>query len=222
MLTIGRVTNLSTLASNVISHAWHDSRPGHIAYTTADGSLWTAFSDLQPRSLNEVFDPGTEVVAWGDWGFAISSLGEGTILLTPEGEIRTNRPGDVLTSRPDGWLVIAEDEVKMVSAGGGVRGLPASAQVPGSILSAAFAPSGDLLAIGGSDRVMIVPVEGEGVASRFDAGGANKLRWASDGRFVIAVGERGITVLDVERGGSRFLLAQHRITDVASIAIPGS
>ena len=222
VLTIGRVTNLSTLASDVTSYAWHDFRPGHIAYTTSDGQVWTAFSDLQARTVGDPLDPGAELVAWGDWGFAIAAQGEGTVLLNSDAEVRTSRPGTVLTSRADGWLVIDEGELRMVSSGGGVRGLPASAQATGTVLAASFSPSGDLLAISGTESLVVVPVEGDGIVSRFEAGGGERVSWSSDGRFVLATGSRGIGVLDLERGVRKNILSQHHISDVISIRGTGS
>ena len=129
LLTMGTATTLDSglvlwagpvdrqpapLAVRVNGAAWHDERPGWLAWVefAADGSphLWTL--DLAEESGHRQrvaeLDASGWLLAWGDWGFAIGRALPDRIvshIIDPDGSPIVEVDGLVATSLEDGRLV---------------------------------------------------------------------------------------------------------------------
>jgi hypothetical protein len=227
VLSVGRFNSIGPLASGVTSFAWHDSRGGVIAYTTeTEGvwQLWKVLPNLRPQLVVGGVVEGGRLAVWGDWGWAVQTKDSGVLLLNPGGEIKGIHPGTAYSSHSDGWIVVAGDSVQLLSAGGGVRDAGVSVDAVGEIRDAAISPSGDLLAMAGTDGVIVVPIgadQGESVR-RFAGSVAESVTWTSDERFVIITGQRGVHVLDIESRTRHNVLVEYKILATATIPGPTS
>ncbi|HEU4321031.1 MAG TPA: hypothetical protein VFS66_13245 [Acidimicrobiia bacterium] len=199
-LLIGRHTGLQPAPGVVTSFAWHDNEPGMLSYTTNTGdggSLWRVVSNFSPVEIASFGSPGWEVAAWGDWGYAMQA-GDEVLLLTPDAEIKATRPGRALGSSRDGWILVASDELELVSAGGGVQRLDIPPDRMGTIDFASFAPNGESVAIAGSRGVFVFPLQGNGERVELIVGGPNFVTWSSDSRFLVVAMPSGVVVEDLE------------------------
>lgn len=221
VLSMGRSSSLEPIASGVTSYQFHDGKSGHLSYIIEDEThwqLWRVFNDLQPELVTE-FELGLvdapRIAAWGDWGWAIG-LGTGEVLfLTPEGQIKTQQDGVALDSSPDGWVVVANERLQLVSAGGGVDVIDVSLDRIGVVKTAKLSPDVDMLALVGTETVVVVPIDDEGPVVEFEVAAEDAV-WTSDGRFLLAPVGRGVSILDVVRGVRQQLLSQYLIVDVVA------
>lgn len=227
VLSVGRFNSIGPLASGVTSFAWHDSRGGVIAYTTETGGvwqLWKVLPNLRPQIVVGGVVEGGRLAAWGDWGWAIQTKDSGVLLLNPGGEIKGIHPGTAYSSHSDGWIVVAGDSVQLLSAGGGVRDAGVSVDAVGEIRDAALSPSGDLLALGGTDGVIVVPigVPEDRPVTRFAGASGESLTWTSDDRFMVTPAPQGVFLLDLHTGTRYNVLVEYRILATATIPDPTS
>jgi len=220
ILSVGRYNSIQPAASGVTSFAFHDLAAKHLGYTTMEQGVWTLWHmtpDLQSQKVAAGLVPDGRLVAWGDWGWAIQSGAE-VVLLNPKGELRTTHQGLALTSTPDGWILVAGDELEFVSAGGGVRGVGVSAGIvgPGPIVDASISPNEDLVAISGREKLVVVPVDEPtgSPASQFDLLSAEGITWTTDGKFLLVPTRAGLLLLDPDSGTISRILAGYSLLAV--------
>jgi hypothetical protein len=202
MLSMGQVGNIAPVATKVMSHAWHDSREGLLAYTAEEAvgtGLWVSSlvggSDLVATLGTQT----TRLVAWGDWGYAVFDPDNRRFeLLTADGELKTVVDGVPVASHPSGWvLVVDEGAVNLVSAGGGVRAVTDFPRVEGQDLGGAISPDGRWVAVLGSAGLAVGTVDGSEKSVLINLGArSNQVSWSSDSRFVMVPTTRGATVFD--------------------------
>lgn len=227
VLSVGRFNSVGPLASGVTSYAWHDSRGGVISYTTeAEGQwqLWRTMPNLRPQLVVSGVVDGGRLAVWGDWGWAVQTRDTEVVLLNPDGEIKAIHQGTAYSSRSDGWIVVAGETVQLLSAGGGVRNAGVSVDSVGAIRDTAISPSGDLLALGGTEGVIVVPIGDpeDRPVTKFAGPSGESLTWTSDDRFVITPAPQGVFLLDLHTGTRYNVLDEYRILATATIPDPSS
>jgi len=218
VLYSGIPENAAIIATDVTGYAWHDTASFQLAYTTMVESellLWTvrhnrAETELVARAV------GIEgrLAAWGDWGFAVQDEGrDRVVLFTENGEIKDTHPGRVLDSHGSGWLAIANDNVSLLSAGGGVSGLE-SYSMRSPVLAGRFSDDREQLALLTTENLGIVALADE--TSTLEMGGrpgVPQLTWSSDGRFVLYPGAvRGMWVIDTQNDIATEVMAGRTFT----------
>jgi len=123
-----------------------------------------------------------------------------------------------LTSSPDGWILVAGEELELVSAGGGVRSVGVSAGIvgPGPIVDASISPNGGLVAISGREKMVVVSVDEPtgSPASQFDLLSAEGLTWTTDGKFLLVPTRAGLLLLDPDSGTISRILAGYSLLAV--------
>ncbi len=228
VLYAGVPENAAIVEVDVTGYAWHDSVAGALAYTTfVDDELflWATSASLSSSDLvARVIGIEGGVAAWGDWGFAIQDERRGSIvLLTDGGEIKDTRVGVVLDSHRSGWLAIADDGLKLLSAGGGVRGLD-SFDAESSPLTARFSSDRGMLAVLTIDGLSVLSLDdGTEVArSELRSGVASQVIWTSDDRFALYPGSRGVVVVDSRAGETRELMVERTFTGLGILPLSGS
>jgi hypothetical protein len=202
-LYAGRPSGLVALSSDVTSFAWHDSKPGFLAFTSVADGVWSLNKIQGPPEpslvVSDVVEDGT-VVAWGEWGFAIQTLsGAPTVwLLDPAGRLVSIHRGLAHGSHPSGQIaVIEDDELTVLASTGGILRVVDRAASVGPVSAAAFSPDGARVAILGQTGLKIVPItDGSEVSEYEPIPGWPQVVWSSDSRFVLVPGPRGITVID--------------------------
>jgi hypothetical protein len=204
VLSMGQVGAIQPVATKVDSHSWHDSREGQLAYIIdagAESQLWT--TSLVGGSREIVALPGlpadSKIVTWGDWGYVVSHPESGGFdLLTPDGELKTNVDGVPVASHPSGWVLVVDEGItRLVSSGGGVRGIPDFPRVEGSSLGGAISPDGERVAVIGANGLAVGRVDGSEKSVLMNTGFRTaQVSWSSDSRFVMAPSTRGATVFD--------------------------
>jgi hypothetical protein len=204
MLSMGQVGAIRPIATGVGSHSWHDSREGLLAYTVDTGGvteLWT--TSLVGGSKEITVLPGlpgdSQIVTWGDWGYVVSHPESGGFdLLTPDGALKTNVDGVPVASHPSGWVLVVDNgTARLVSSGGGVRGIPDFPRVEGPSLGGAISPDGEWVAVVGTNGLAVGRVDGSEKSVLMNTGFRSaQVSWSSDSRFVMAPSTRGATVFD--------------------------
>jgi hypothetical protein len=188
------------VVSGVTSFAWHDGVSGTLAYTTENGGQWMLWR-MQPNLISTLVAadplPGGTIVTWGDWGYAIQTEDQ-VVLLTSDGEFKSAQQGTGFTSTPEGWIIVANENLDLVSSGGGVVRLDVAADRVGTIRTAAFSPDGESVAMAGSTGLLVFPVREGGEIREFGIRDVSAITWSRDGRFLAIPAETGISVLDLD------------------------
>lgn len=213
VLSIGRFNGIRAVSSGVTSYEWHDANPGELAFiTTADGTarLRRVSGYFDPSTVTEGIPQGSEVAAWGHWGFAVQTPDRRVVLLNPAGDLKAVQTGFALDSHGSGWLLLEDDGLKLVSAGGGVRRLDLT-DIPERVFAAAFSPDGDRIAVAGRFGVNVYDLAEESEPQTVSAYPGRWLAWSSDSRFVVAPARSGIVVHDLETGASVQTLVGHNV-----------
>lgn len=221
VLSLGRHHQIRSVAAGVTGYAWHDSEPGVLAFTAVSEGIWrlsTVASSFEPVVVMESDTERGRIVAWGDWGWAIQSDSEVT-LLTTGGELKDTEPGTALASHHTGWLLVHADGPKLVSAGGGVIALETDLAV-GRPRAAAFSPNASKLAVAGPRGVSIVYLDTETVET-VDIP-ADAVAWSSDSRFLLAASGAGVIVFDDVMNSIEAVLRQHSVLTVSVVPLTGS
>lgn len=218
VLSRGRAGGIRPVVSGATSYAWHDSDQGRLSYTTEEDGEWYLFILTTPEPVVTADEVGGVVAAWGDWGFAIQSAGSEVTLYTGQGDLKGRTDGQVLTSHATGWILVRDEGLKLVSAGGGVRRIDPPHELEG-VTGGSFSPDGTSIALTGRG-VVVVDLDTTEVTSLDPRYRAEWVAWSSDSRFVIAPALTGVVVYDLETGASVPVLAGSRI--VAAAAIPHS
>lgn len=213
VVSFGRFNGIRAVSSGVTSYVWHDSKSGFLAFTTEIEGEWRLLQvsgSFAPTTVATGPVDGRRVAAWGEWGFAIQSADGNATLLNAAGQQKSTVPGEVLTSHESGWLLVEEQGLKLVSAGGGVRRLHLG-EIADPIFAAEFSPDGGLVAVAGRLGIEVYDLASEvGVASISGYPGG-WLAWSSDSRFVVAPARSGIVIHDLETGESLRALIGHNV-----------
>lgn len=220
VLTLGRFNLMRPVAPGVTGYAWHDSKSGQLAFTAESGGEWSlqrVTPTFFPSTVVTGSLDGSVVAAWGDWGFALQAPDRRVRLLNPEGELRSIESGVALASHSSGWILVQDEGLKLVSAGGGVRHLDAT-DVPTTVFAAAFSPDGNRVAVAGRFEVRVYDVASGGEGIALEGYPQGWLSWSSDSRFVVAPAQRGVLLHDLETGESRHTLVGHNV--IAASARP--
>lgn len=224
LLYAGVPESAAVVAVDVTGYAWHDSEPSRLAYTTFDAgeTLLRVAGGNQTRGELIVRAVGIDggVVAYGSWGFALHDDGD-IVLLTAAGEIKTVTTGRVLSSHGSGWLLVENQGLWMLSAGGGLSRVELVMEVDERPLAAALSPDGERIAVLAAGRLLVANRQGEPevdpyhLQPRLPA----QLRWSSDGRFVLTPGFRGLEVIDTATGLGRTVLENEILTGVGVLPL---
>ena len=212
------------IATDVTGYAWHDTGPSQLAYTTFvddELQLWAVHQgNGVPELVTRAVGIDGHVEAWGDWGFAVQDDARDSIVLfTDAGEIKDTKIGRILDSVGTGWLAVDNQGVGLLSAGGGVRMLPAVTP-SGDVLAGRFSDDGQRLALLTAEGIHVMPVEGSGPSLQSDGRpGVPQLAWSSDGRFVAYPGSRGIWVVDTRNSETMEVLANRTFTGLEMLPI---
>lgn len=200
LLSMGRFNEIRPVTTEARSYAWHDGTIGSLSYTSDSEigtALYTVRADLVSIPVAQIPAPDVKLIGWGDWGWALQQGSEDIVLLNPDGEFKDTESGVGLATHPDGWVLVAEgDELKLVSAGGGVRRLGTSPEV-GSLHAGRFSPDATKVAVAGTRGIGVVDLETE--ATRLLAEIVSpSVAWSSDSRFVLAPTASGVVVIDLQ------------------------
>jgi hypothetical protein len=223
ILYAGVPQDAAIIATDVTGYAWHDTGPSQLAYSTfVDDELqiWAVHQgNGVPELVTRAVGIDGRVEAWGDWGFAVQDDARDSIVLfTPTGEIKDTKIGRILDSVGTGWLAVDNQGVGLLSAGGGVRMLPAATPSE-AVLAGRFSDDGQRLALLTAEGIHVVPVEDGGPSLQSDARpGVPQLAWSSDGRFVAYPGSRGIWVVDI-RGETVDVLTNRTFTGLEMLPV---
>jgi hypothetical protein len=224
VLYAGIPQDAAIIATDVTGYAWHDTGPSHLAYTTfVDDELqiWAVHQgNGVPEIVTRAVGIDGHVEAWGDWGFAVQDDARDSIVLfTEAGEIKDTKIGRVLDSVGTGWLAVDNQGVGLLSAGGGVRMLPATTP-SGDVLAGRFSDDGQRLALLTAEGIHVMPVEDGGPSVQSDGRpGVPQLAWSSDGRFVAYPGSRGIWVVDSREGETVEVLTNRTFTGLEMLTV---
>jgi hypothetical protein len=224
VLSMGRYNTIRPFVSGVTSFAWHDATSGSLAFTTEVGGeakLWVVGADLQPEQVGFELAAGMRLATWGDWGWALDTGDNHTMLLNPEGELRAEIRGEPIASFPTGWILVGSEGYQLVSAGGGIDGLIGQPDI-GFLREARFSPDGGRVALAGSYAVAILNLKADGVAETLPGPGSSWVAWSSDSRFLVLSARRGLRIHDLENGSSDIVLEPQTIVvgDVIPLSTP--
>lgn len=238
-LMSGRPNTFGVVASRVTGFAWHDSDPADLGWSTfEDGELQIWVSDDAGRGnlVLRVVGAGTQLVAFGDWGFAVtevSGMFDGaltfqTLLLDISGETMSTLDGQVMSSHDSGLLVVEHrGETSVVSVLQDHSGIEIVADITSalndpSVVGARFSPTGDRIAVTGFSGVTVLALDDPGDSAFFDIrAGSDAISWSSDGRFVLISLFRGVSVVDTELDEITSILENETTRSVASTPIGG-
>lgn len=185
--------------------AWHDTRPGLLAWTSRgpDGSSRITVLDLSgPTAFRRTLPVGDDLrlQRWGDWGFALTTSGRTstTTLLGPDGTPVGTAPG-----LPGGWLtrlglLVTDPDsplggVAVLAADGSTSRL-AAARFAELAWDVAVAPDGERAAVhlvrgepGGATegRIVVVDAAGAVLDEADDVRGFAALAWSTDGERLL-------------------------------------
>lgn len=221
LLSMGRFNRIRPVRAGVTSFAWHDSRSGVVAYTTEDDGRWQLYRaarTLVPQIvLDDRFETGS-VIAWGEWGYAIQIEDDRLALVNEDGEFKDFESGQAYASHETGWVFMTDEDLKIVSAGGGVRRfLPFPSQFD-PISAASFSPDGSRVAMAGDFGVAVLDREAEELIELTPGFSADWVTWSSDSRFVLAPAQSGVYVHDLESGETHRVLSGRSV--VAASVFP--
>lgn len=213
VLSLGRFNGMRAVSSGVTSYEWHDSKSGFLAFTAEIEGEWRLHrvsGSFEPSMLATGPADGRKVAAWGEWGFALQSGDSSVTLLNAAGQQKSTVPGIVLASHESGWLLVEEQGLKLVSAGGGVRRLDLG-EIAAPIFAAEFAPDGGLVAVAGRYGIEVYDIATETRVASLSGYPGGWLAWSSDSRFVVAPARSGIVIHDLETGDAIRALVGHNV-----------
>jgi hypothetical protein len=140
-------------------------------------------------------------------------------MLTENGELKTTLTGRVLDSNPSGWIVIYDEDVKLL-ANGGLRSLNVNSTSIGGVLAATLSPDGAQIALLGGSGLKITAIRGDTPTAVIPfTASLSKVNWSSDSRFVVVPFLRGVLVVDTANGRTYEELTEHTIIEVSVIPL---
>lgn len=241
ILSSGRPNSYRVIASGITDFAWHDSAPADLAWSTfEDGELqiWVSDDAGLGEPAVQAVGVGEYLVAFGDWGYAVSDGGRVNYILAPSGELVGSVNGRIVTSHPSGLLLVADAGGVSVVATDNLETLfevtrddleslfdfeDSGIDPPVfPVIGAEFSPGGERVAITGPVGLTIAQfgdaVETETFPIR---AGSDSISWSSDGRFVLVSAFRGVAVLDTETGEISSILDSETTRSVAVTPLGG-
>jgi hypothetical protein len=224
LLTMGRFNGIRSVATGVTSYEWNDSETGELAYTIQEDGGWELYrvtGNFNPSVVAQATGEGASVAAWGQWGYAIQLPGARVQLLTSAGEPKDTESGVVLASHGSGWILVQDEGLELVSAGGGVRRLEHT-EVPAEILAAAFSPNGSSVALAGRAGVVVLDLDEPEEIFMAPGFAGNWVAWSTDSRFVVGPARRGVFIHDLEDETSHQVLVDHSILDAQVLPLSTS
>lgn len=224
LLSMGRAGFIRPVRSGVTSFAWHDSDSGELAFTTEQGGVWQLFRvsrTLVPEPVAEGSYDGGSVVGWGEWGYAIQIPDGRVALLTGDGRFKDFENGTALASHDSRWVLVEDDGLKLVSAGGGVRRMELFDDLR-EISVASFSPDASKIGMAGSFGTAVLNLKDTGSVVLSEANQPNWLTWSSDSRFILAPGLRGVFIYDLENGERHLVLDDYTVIAVAVLPLAAS
>jgi hypothetical protein len=241
LLSSGRPNSYRIVASGITDFAWHDSAPADLAWSTfEDGELqvWVSDDAGPGEPAVRAVGVGEYLVAFGDWGYAVSDGGRVNYILAPSGELVGSVNGRIVTSHRSGLLLVTDtDRVSIVTrddletlfevtrddletlfdfedSGIDPPALP--------VIGAKFSPDGQRVAMTGFYGLTIIEPDGVVEIETFPIrAGSDSLSWSSDGRFVLVSAFRGVAVLDTETGEISSILDLETTRSVAVTPLGG-
>ena len=232
LLHAGRPNSFGVVADDVVTFAWHDSDAADLAWTKQVGDeveVWVSDDRNQPFRVTSGIGIGTELKAWGDWGFALGvatvaddqSTSITTTILSPVGELMAQVEGSVVASHQTGLLLVqgADGMVRLELVTDGPVFAVRDLALPDFVTGGEFDPSGEQVAVVGFSGLSIVDLSSGEVTNHAVRPGSNSVTWSSDGRFVLANGFRGVIVVDTETSSFSTILQQEATRAVGSIPI---
>lgn len=207
VLYVGNQTTVDPFATGVLGYAWHDGDPDRLAWNLAwpvneEGDVYRyRLGAPSPERMFRV-SPGTQLVAWGSWGYALQTYGpDATVeVLDDQGAVvGPATHGLLLDSHSTGRLLmkggIGSTDVWITGAD--LSGRVALATAAGDTMAGRFSPSGSMIArLAAIDESAYLEVwDGGGMLlDRTEVGEAYDAIWSPDSRFVV-VAERRPAVL---------------------------
>ncbi len=227
VLSMGRPSGMKPFASNVTSFSWHDDKSSKLAYTRlvdGDVQLFVVGQNRQTVLVATGLGLGSEVAAWGDWGWAVSNQGGTVTLLAPNGLPGAVHEWVVLDSSPVGLIVLEDGALKLVAHDGAEKIVAFSLDSIGGAGSAKLSPDSTHVVVAGGAGFKVLNVDGDGETIHVPiTPGPAQLAWSSDSRFVVFPWLRGIIVIDtVDVGRTYEELTSLQIRAVGVIALSDS
>jgi hypothetical protein len=211
LLSVGRATGVNPAVSGVGSFAWHDSAHGAIGFIRFHEGRWGLWRSpvlLHPQLVADLAaDDEPRLMAWGDWGWAISQSGRIDVL-APNGGVIAVVDGLVLGSGPRGLLVSTDAGVGLVEAAGGLAQVEMPDSTSGTPTAGAMSPDGTRAAVLTSTGVAVVGLDGDESGAWYRVGaGRAPVSWSSDSRFVLVpLASRGMAAIDPDTGDVELVL----------------
>lgn len=193
-LLAGRPEEPVPVATGVTSYVWYVETPRSLAYVVEEGQAWIEVMSGAPRSVERIrsVDSGSELAAWGAWGFLMSHGSELMLLDSGQGRF----PGRFLAASTDAILIQRSDELGVVEPdGSGFASLGAA----GNVSSAAFDRLGERLAVGRSDGLTILSSAGESLFA-VEWPFIEDVAWSRGGAFVVFADRIDVHILELATG----------------------
>ncbi len=139
-------------------------------------------------------------------------------LINREGEFKDFEAGRAYASHETGWVFMTDEDLKIVSAGGGVRRFMPVPNQFDPISAASFSPDGSRVAMAGHFGVAVLDREADELIELSPTFSADWVTWSSDSRFVLAPAQSGVYVHDLESGETHQVLTGRSV--VAASVFP--
>lgn len=236
ILASGRPNSFSNVANGISGFAWHDANAADLAWSTIGAlfQIWISDDSGPGRMVYEIEGIQGEMVAFGDWGFAVAEItGFGTYrthIVSPEGELIGTLDGLVTASHNSGQLIVARDGLNLLipSVDGPPDpegGIPIDGGDVGESvgLGSEFTRDGQRVALTGFAGVTVIDLSGDEEAVTYSIrAGSDSIDWSSDGRFLLVSSFRGVAVVDTRSGELSVILGDQttRAVGVAPIGGP--
>lgn len=225
LLSMGRFTLIRPVLSGVTSYSWHDSRSGELAFTTEEDGGWRLYRasrTLIPHLVVEDLYVGATIAGWGDWGYAIQTVDGQVALLNGDGGFKDLESGRAIGSHESGWIIVEDADIKLVSAGGGVRRLFTTDERHRPIARAALSPDGSRIAMAGRFGVSVFDIEDEELVDLSPVYPSDWVIWSSDSRFVVSPALNGVYIHDLRTGDTYDVLTDHSVEAAAVLPLAAS
>ena len=225
VLYAGPLAAVDTVASDVTGHAWHDSTPGLLAYSTeSDGELgfWTISQTSENNVTNMIGFSGAHVVGYGNWGWALQdAVGDTVHIFNDFGELLRSEPGEFLDSHSSGHLLLLDEgAVVEVNPAGRRREVRLGAEVQdvlavldgvGDLWVAIFAPNPGRYALIGNRGMALI----EGESTTIYSQDPSRPHIVAGGDNVMYPQRAGVVVIDLTTGEDFVILQNENVRTVA-------